>query len=215
MIRLQPQHRIRSSLRIHLSGIGGGWRLRKRYLQAFEGAKERIYVAHGYFLPDAAVVRSIIAAARRGVQVHLLLAGRSDVPFARMATRSLHSQLLAAGVRIHEWTESVLHAKVATVDGNLLLVGSFNLDPFSLVNLESLVEVGDAKVVGQGEKWIQDHFARSRIMRVQRAGSLWQAWLLWSLGRLIARAADATARVIAGRRHPRRQPRSGSQEREE
>ena len=76
----------------------------------------------------------------------LLLAGRSDVPFARAATRSLYCRLLAAGVHIHEWSDSVLHAKVATVDGLSLLVGSFNLDPFSLSNLEVLVEVVDQAV---------------------------------------------------------------------
>ena len=145
MIRREPQTSVDSSLRIYLSGLGGGWRLRRRYLKAFASARQRIHVAHGYFLPDRGVVRAITAAARRGVQVRLLLAGRSDVPFARAATRSLYRRLLAAGVHIHEWSGSVLHAKVATVDGRRLLVGSFNLDPFSLANLEALVEVADTR----------------------------------------------------------------------
>lgn len=200
MIQGRPRRSVRSSLRIHLSGFGGGWRLRRRYLEAFRSARARIYVAHGYFLPDAAVVRTIIAAARRGVQVNLLLAGRSDVPFARAATRSLYHRLLAEGVRIHEWTDSVLHAKVATVDGRLLLVGSFNLDPFSLVNLESLVEVDDSAIVGQGEAWIADHFARSRTAITQGSASAWQIWWLGRFGHVVARLADAIARIMASRR---------------
>jgi len=126
---------VQDSLRLFLCGLGGGWLLRRRYLKAFNHAHSSILVAHGYFLPDPGVVRCIVAAARRGVQVSLLLAGRSDIPFTRMATRSLHRRLMAAGVTIHEWDASVLHAKVAAIDGHLLLIGSFNLDPFSLVNL--------------------------------------------------------------------------------
>jgi cardiolipin synthase len=105
MIRREPQRPVDSSLRIYLSGLGGGWRLRRRYLKAFARARQRIDVAHGYFLPDHGVVRAITAAARRGVQVRLLLAGRSDVPFARAATRSLYRRLFAAGVSIHEWSD--------------------------------------------------------------------------------------------------------------
>ena len=180
--------------------------MRRRYLKAFASARQRIDVAHGYFLPDPGVVRAITVAARRGVQVRLLLAGRSDVPFARAATRSLYRQLLAAGVTIREWSGSVLHAKVATVDGRRLLVGSFNLDPFSLANLEALVEVDDTPVVEQGEAWIQDHFARSRSITSVEASSRLQRSLLDPLGRLVARLAEAFSRVIASRKQRHASP---------
>jgi cardiolipin synthase len=206
MIRREPQRQIDSSLRIFLCGLGGGWRLRRRYLKAFASARQRIHVAHGYFLPDRGVVRAITSAARRGVQVRLLLAGRSDVPFARAATRSLYRRLLAMGVDIHEWSDSVLHAKVATVDGRRLLVGSFNLDPFSLANLETLVEVDDTRVVEKGEAWIQDHFARSRQVTSVEAGSWLRRWLLDPLGRIVARLAEAFGRVIASRKRRRASP---------
>jgi cardiolipin synthase len=196
MIRREPHRSVDSSLRIYLCGLGGGWRLRRRYLKAFSSARQRIHVAHGYFLPDPGVVRAITAAARRGVQVRLLLAGQSDVPFARAATRSLYRRLLAAGVYIHEWSGSVLHAKVATVDGRRLLVGSFNLDPFSLANLEALVEVADTQIVKRGEAWIQDHFARSRSMTSVEASSRLQRWLLDPLGRFVARLADWMRRRV-------------------
>jgi cardiolipin synthase len=200
MIRREPLSPVKSSLRIFLSGLGGGWRLRRRYLKAFARARQRIHVAHGYFLPDLGVVRAITAAARRGIQVRLLLAGRSDVPFARTVSRSLHRRLLEAGVTIHEWSDSVLHAKVATVDGRRLLVGSFNLDPFSLANLEALVEVDDTQVVEQGEAWIQDHFARARQMTTAQASSRLRRWLFDPLGRIVARLADAVSRVVASRK---------------
>ncbi len=206
VIRREPRRPVDSSLRISVCGLGGGWRLRRRYIKAFASARQRIDVAHGYFLPDGRVIRSITAAARRGVQVRLLLAGRSDVPFARAATRSLYRKFLAAGVAIHEWNDSVLHAKVATIDGRLLLMGSFNLDPFSLANMETLVEVADSPVVAQGEAWIQDHFKLSRSMTTVEANSRLQRWLLDPLGRIIARLAGTMSRVIASRRRRRASP---------
>ena len=203
MIRRRPLGPVNSALRIHLCGLGGGWRLRRRYIKAFANARTRIHIAHGYFLPDHGVVRAITSAAQRGVQVHLLLAGRSDIPFARAASRSLYRRLLAAGVAIHEWNESVLHAKVATVDGHRLLLGSFNLDPFSLANLEALVEVNHNAVVQQAEAWIQDRMDRSRAITSLEATSRLRRWMLDPLGRLVARFADAISRVIAGRKRRR------------
>jgi cardiolipin synthase A/B len=204
MIRREPREPIASALRIYLSGLGGGWRLRRRYVKAFAGARERIHIAHGYFLPDRGVVRAITAAARRGVQVRLLLAGTTDLAFARAASRSLYRRLLAAGVEIHEWWGSVLHAKVATIDGRRLLVGSFNLDPLSLANLETLVEVGDARLVTRGEAWIQDHFTRSRPITNVEASSRLQRWVLDRLGLLVARVAEMLGRLLAMRRRAKR-----------
>jgi cardiolipin synthase len=207
-IRREPRRPVESSLRIELCGLGGGWRLRRRYLVAFATAKQRIHIAHGYFLPDRGIVRAITSAARRGVEVRLLLAGRSDIPFARAATRSLYRQLLAAGVHIHEWTRSVLHAKVATIDGRRLLVGSFNLDPFSLANLETLVEVDDPRIVDEGEAWIQSRFVDATVMTSVEAASRPRRWVLDPLGRMIARLVDAISRIVANRSPPIRRSRA-------
>ncbi len=200
MMRRERQRPDPVSPRLYLSGLGGGWRLRRRYMEAFRAAQARIHVAHGYFLPDPGVLRALKSAARRGVQVHLLLAGQSDLPFVRAATRSLYRGLLAAGVRIHEWEGSILHAKVATVDGSLLIAGSFNLDPLSLANLEVLVEVDDPRVVSQGEAWMEDHFLRSRAMTLMETSSLWHRWVAIPLGRMVTRIAQAIGHLIASRK---------------
>jgi cardiolipin synthase A/B len=205
MIRGEPDISVDSTLRLYLCGLGGGWRLRRRYMKAFTAARRRINVAHGYFLPDRGIVLAITAAAQRGVEVHLLLAGRCDVPFARAATRSLYRRLLGAGVVIHEWNDSVLHAKVATVDGRRLLVGSFNLDPLSLANLETLVEVADPHLVEQVDAWIQDHFARSRSMTSVEASTWLHRWLFDPLGRLVARLANMIGVMIASRKQRKAQ----------
>ncbi|PTL84132.1 phosphatidylserine/phosphatidylglycerophosphate/cardiolipin synthase family protein [Vitiosangium sp. GDMCC 1.1324] len=192
-------------VRILLSGFGGGRRLRARYLAALKDAREKVVLAHAYFLPDMGFMRALKRAARRGVEVHLLLAGRSDVPFARAATMRLYRTLLLAGVRIHEWTATTLHAKAAVVDGERLLVGSFNLDPLSLVNLETLVEVEDAGVAAQATRWMERHVSGARQVTLgDCARSGLQRWLLDVVGLAVARLSERIATFMGYRRMRRR-----------
>ncbi|HEY2748900.1 MAG TPA: phospholipase D-like domain-containing protein [Polyangia bacterium] len=186
---------------IYLSSESGGRKLRKRYLKAFAVAQRMIMVAHAYFLPDAGVIRALRRAAKRGVIVKLLLAGRTDVPFVRAATTSLYRRLIGGGVQIYEWSSSVLHAKAATIDHTRFLVGSFNLDPLSLSNLETLVEVDDADVVPRAEAWIESHMAGSRAITLADCASTWwrRALVEWT-GLLAARAAQVLGRLLSLRR---------------
>lgn len=94
-------------------------------------AQERCYLCSPYFVPPARLKSALTHAARRGVDVRVLTAGRSDVPLVRLASQHLHGRLLRAGVRIFELEERVLHAKTVTVDGVYASVGSFNLDYWS------------------------------------------------------------------------------------
>jgi cardiolipin synthase A/B len=193
----------RGKIRIFLSGFGGGARLQRRYLRALRRANDRVYLAQAYFLPSAQLIRALVSAAKRGVEVTLLLAGRSDVPFARAATMRLHRQLLTAGVRIYEWDQSVLHAKAAAIDGQILLVGSFNLDPLSLVNLEALVEVKESPAVTAGERWMEARAAFSREVTLavcQR--SRFQLWFIDVLGLWAARGVELWARLSLPKRRP-------------
>ena len=189
-------------VRVWLSGLGGANRLRRRYLKAFGRARRRILLAHAYFIPDRHVVRSIAAAARRGVEVKLVVPGRSDVPLAGAATRRHYRKLLRAGVEIAEWSRSVLHAKVAAVDGRTLLVGSFNLDPFSLANLEALAEVSFARPAGEAERWIRARFEEGERVTPERmgAGSRLERLLVERVGPLVARVARGIARHVLRRR---------------
>ena len=186
---------------IYLSSESGGRKLRKRYLKAFAVAQRLILVAHAYFLPDAGVIRALRGAARRGVTVKLLLAGNSDVPFIHAATMSLYRRLLTAGVQIYEWSSSVLHAKAATIDNYRFLVGSFNLDPLSLSNLETLVEVEDAEVVPRADAWIESHLAGSRRVTLDECARTWwhRGFGDW-LGLVAARAAQVVGRLLNLRR---------------
>jgi cardiolipin synthase len=204
-LRNEPYSAKPGPVKVFLSGLRGGRRLRRRYLRAIGSANKELLVAHAYFLPDRRFVRSITAAARRGVKVTLLLAGKSDVPLARAATMGLYRKFLNAGVEIYEWMESTLHAKTAVVDGHRVLMGSFNLDPLSLVNLETLVEVENRDTAREVGLWIGDHVrVGRRITLADCARTPFQRWFVDAFGLLLAQFAESIAHFIGGSPHPRR-----------
>jgi len=108
-------------------------KIERAYLEAIDAAREEVVVANAYFLPGAVLRRSLIRAARRGVRVRLLLQGRYEYFMQFHGSRPVYSVLLEAGVEIHEYAASFLHAKVAVVDMRWATVGSSNLDPLSLL----------------------------------------------------------------------------------
>ncbi len=107
--------------------------IERAYLAAIRTAKREILIANSYFFPGIRFRRALIAAARRGVNVTLLLQARVEYLLLHYATRALYGQLLAAGVTIQEYHRSFLHAKVAVVDDHWATVGSSNIDPYSLL----------------------------------------------------------------------------------
>ncbi|HLU25884.1 MAG TPA: phospholipase D-like domain-containing protein [Longimicrobiales bacterium] len=95
-------------------------------------AERSLYVTGAYPLAPASLRRALASAARTGVDVRILAPGRSDLPILNQAARAHYTALLRAGVRIYEWTGPMLHAKTVVADGNWALIGSSNLNPFSL-----------------------------------------------------------------------------------
>lgn len=106
--------------------------IEEAYLEAIESAREEIIIANAYFLPGIRFRRALGHAAKRGVRVVLLLQGRVEYLLLHYASRALYGTLLDAGVEIHEYHESFLHAKVAVIDAHWATIGSSNIDPFSL-----------------------------------------------------------------------------------
>ena len=205
LLGLKRPHGPPGAVRIFLSGLGGGRKLLKRYLRALRAATDHALIAHAYFLPNRRVVRSLRSAARRGVRVVLLLAGQSDVPFAHAATMRLYRKFLEVGVEVYEWNRSVFHAKAAAVDGRIFLVGSFNLDPLSLANLEALVEVRDPPTVSEGERWIESRIAQAvRVDSNFCAQPLLKRMITNLIGLFAARVAEWIGRLLSKDGRPRR-----------
>jgi cardiolipin synthase len=107
--------------------------IQRAYLEAIDGARQEVVLANAYFLPGRRLRHALCAAARRGVRVRLLLQGRVEYRLQHYAQQALYGELLQAGVEIHEYTPSFLHAKVAVVDDAWATVGSSNIDPYSLL----------------------------------------------------------------------------------
>ncbi len=132
------------------------------YLAALALACDEIVIANAYFLPGRRFRKLLKNAAARGVRVHLLVQGHTDHPFFQAAARALYRDLLTAGVAIHEYRDSELHAKVAVVDGRRATVGSSNIDPFSLLLArEANLVIDDAGFAGELRQRLHQAIARS------------------------------------------------------
>ncbi|SDB69696.1 phospholipase D-like domain-containing protein [Belnapia rosea] len=156
--------------RIRILGSAPGERKPRYYVtlvSAMEAARERIWLCTGYFVPTWQQRRVLRAAARRGVQVRLLLPSVSDSQEALNAQHAAYDDMLEAGVEIHEVVDGVLHGKVVVVDGVWSAVGSSNLDRRSVAwNNEA-----DAIVLGREtavtlERILEREFGRSRPVKL-------------------------------------------------
>ncbi|MEU6882038.1 phospholipase D-like domain-containing protein [Streptomyces sp. NPDC046712] len=131
----------RSVVQVVRGSASVGWQDVRTLLRVvLESAETRIRLTTAYFAPDAYFAELLKAAARRGVEVEILVPGRhTDKPVCRLAGQRLYEGLLDAGVRIWEYGPSMMHAKVLTMDGTLSLVGSANFNRRSLDHDEEVV----------------------------------------------------------------------------
>ncbi len=113
--------------------IGHRRDIEEAYLDAINQASSEVIIANAYFLPGRSFRQALIAAAKRGVKVTLLLQGRVEYLLLHYATRALYGIFLDAGIEIYEYHRSFMHAKVAVIDHHWATVGSSNIDPFSLL----------------------------------------------------------------------------------
>ena len=161
--------------------------IQKALRLTLDRAVDHCYLTSPYFVPPRRLLRAIERAAKRGVDVRVLTAGRSDVPVVRIASRHLYARLLKKGVRIFELQPKALHAKIVTADGIYASVGSFNLDAWSWRrNLEVTVAMLDRRVTATLESQFEEDLAQSvEICEVdwERRG-LWSrcvSWLAYSV----------------------------------
>lgn len=137
--------------------------IRAAFRMAIAGAATSIKVETPYFIPGPRLLRSLLRAARRGVEVQLILPAQSDVPLVQLVSRSLYAPLLKGGIKIAEREGTVLHAKIMLVDNAWAIIGSANLDQRSFHrNYEVNVIVASQEFGDQVDRMIADDLARSR-----------------------------------------------------
>jgi cardiolipin synthase len=116
------------------------------YLSAIQRSTQKVWLTNAYFAPNRKLRSAMIKAAKRGVDVRLIVPGFTDSSLILYASRSNYGELLKGGVRIYEQRYALLHAKTAVVDGALSTVGSSNLDMRSFLhnNEVNAVVIGTA-----------------------------------------------------------------------
>lgn len=114
----------------------------KSYMEMFREAQQEIIIICSYFIPGRTFRRLMQQAARRGVKIHVVVAGPSDVMTAKYAERYLYDWMLRNNIRIYEYQDNVLHAKVSQRDGEWMTIGSYNLNDLSAhASLEANVDI--------------------------------------------------------------------------
>ncbi|AKJ30587.1 cardiolipin synthetase [Caldimonas brevitalea] len=187
--RYFPQLRAVGEHHVGVAACDAGRRRNPFYralLRAIATAEQRIWVTVAYFVPTRRLLRALCAAARRGVDVRLVLPGISDSWAAMHAGRAHYGRLLRAGVRIYERHDALLHAKTTVIDGVWSTVGSSNLDWRSFLhNAEANVVVLDAGFADALEKVFQRDLQCST--EVQLSDWRGRGWKAKSLEWLAAR----------------------------
>lgn len=143
-----PPQRPRDSQIVHIVGSAPEHSKPQFYitlLSAIRNAESRAWITAAYFVPTHEEMRDLREAARRGVDVRLLLSGDSDSELAQNSGRSHYEDLLEAGVKVYEMQGEVLHSKTATIDGVWSVVGSSNFDGRSVLFNDEV----DAVVLGR------------------------------------------------------------------
>lgn len=166
----------------------GAHRVARLYAWLADRATRSFDVTDAYLVLPRHALERVASAARRGVKVRLLLPGRNNHPLAGAAARHGYGQLLEAGVEIWEWRGSMVHAKTLTVDDEITLVGSSNLDPLSLRrNYELNLLVVDPKLGSAMRQMFESDIGRSRRIEAE----VWRQRPTWQ------RATEAGARLFA------------------
>lgn len=173
---------------INTGPVGATSEIGLTYWLMFHGARERIYVSTPYFAPDPDLEIGLHDAARRGLDVRLLVPNRhQDSRLIRYASQTWYGDLLEAGVRIFEYQPTMLHVKTVSVDREWAIVGSANFDNRSfIINFEISVAVFDAGFVNELDQTFEQDLLQAREVTLEEVEG-------WSL---LARTRNQLARML-------------------
>lgn len=144
----------------------GAHRVGEVYIWLADHASRSLDITDAYLVTPEPVVAAFEAAARRGIDVRFLLPGQNNHPVAGASARRLYARLMAAGARIYEWRGVMVHAKTAVADGEIVLVGSSNLDPLSMTrNYELNLLLADPATGARMQEMFEHDLCGAREIR--------------------------------------------------
>ena len=136
--------------------------LGETFFNAIVMAQEEILIVTPYFVPTIDIIKALRSAARRGINVQIVLPEKNNHPYTGLASQSLYEELLEAGVRVHHRAPPFIHAKAMAVDNTLALVGSANIDVRSLeLNYETTVVAVGKELVARIVRNIKEDIKKS------------------------------------------------------
>ena len=152
------------------SPVGGSESMHLMVLLALTAAKTSIDIENAYFVPDKLTVEALCSAARRGVRVRIVVAGRyTDARIGRWAAHGLYGALLEAGIHIYEYQPTMMHCKVLVIDGVWSSVGSANFDDRSFrLNDEANLNVFSESLAREQIALIDADIVHSRRMVLKK-----------------------------------------------
>ncbi len=125
-------------------------------------AREELFITTPYFVPDDSMLSAICASARRGVDTTIIFPKRNDSLFVAAASRSYYADMLAAGVKVREFEGGLLHTKSLTIDGEMTLIGSANMDRRSFeLNYENNILFHDPELTASVRERQEDYLRNS------------------------------------------------------
>ena len=170
------------------SGPDGAWEpIHRLQVNLIHAARERVWLVTPYFVPGEAAMMALTSAALAGLEVRLLVPRLSDSRLVTLAARSYYDDLLAAGVKIHEYGPRMLHTKALLVDDGSAMLGSANFDHRSFrLNFEIALLFQDGGVGAEVEALIAGELQTAPQVRDDRARPLLATRLPESLARLMS-----------------------------
>jgi cardiolipin synthase len=162
-----------SRLRVHRNSPAQlVYPIRDMYLEAIGRARHHILLTQGYFIPDREILAALLAAARRGVEVRVLMPADSNHVVADWLSRGFFARLLAGGVELWRYERAMIHAKTMTIDGRWSTIGTANIDRLSLTgNYEINVEIFDPAVA----EHLETVFATDQTNSTRLTAETWNA----------------------------------------
>ena len=144
--------------------------IKRLYLSAIKKSRQRVWIAQAYFIPRRRLMKALIHAVRKGVDVRVVVPDFSDVALADAAGWPALTRLLKHGVKVYRFEPSMLHSKMALIDGDWVTVGTANLDSMSLYwNLEINLVAREGTLAKEAEEVFAGYFARSREITLEEA----------------------------------------------
>jgi cardiolipin synthase len=147
------------------------------YVAAFTCATKRLWITHAYFAPNEELLTALIDAAKRGVDVRLIVPSFTDSRVVLNATQATFTQLLNAGVKVYELKDALLHAKSVVIDSSVTIIGSSNLDMRSFLHNDEVNAIVISRDTAQRMEEVfqrDQQSARAVELKAWERRSLWQ-----------------------------------------